>query len=228
MAFWADINSFSPVDFKYLKYLKYLNSWKCPGEPVLSGVVFEFKSPRFPSVPSLGFKFVPCTALTVLRQLCVLEFYSPFDFKKGTAWGQDAQKRIQKKLKGRMPLWRSDLLVFLWSLERPLTGFIKTSAAGYTHSWSLHGLFTGFTKTTSRYKRALQAGWSSHRPFTGIHKDRHTFHARRWSLHGLFMVFAKTIFRRIQRPLTRKKKEPPPGQSFKTARVTALQASLWW
>lgn len=142
-----------------------------------------------------------------------------------------------KNKEGICPLCFPDLLVYLWSSQRPALTDILTSG--------LHmGFLTVFTKAASRYKRELKAGWSSQRPFSGTHKDRFPFSARRWSLHGLFMVFAKTMPRykgilqavwSFGRPfsgaykdhLPERKKELPPGQPFQTARVPALRISLF-
>ena len=142
-----------------------------------------------------------------------------------------------KNKEGVCPLCLSDLLVFLWSSQRPALADIPTDG--------LHmGFLTVFTKTASRYKRALKAGWSSRRPFTGTHKDRLPFYARGWSFQGCFKVFAKTMLRykgilqavwSFGRPfsdaykdhLSERKKELPPEQHFQTARVTALPTSLF-
>lgn len=147
------------------------------------------------------------------------------------------ERDVGKNKEGICPLCFPDLLVYLWSSQRPALTDILTSG--------LHmGFLTVFTKTASRYKKILKAGWSSQRPSTGTHKDRFPFSARRWSLHGLFMVFAKTMPRykgilhagwSFGRPfsgaykdrLPERKKELPPGQPFQTARVTALQTSLF-
>lgn len=92
----------------------------------------------------------------------------------------------EKNKEGICPLCFPDLLVYLWSSQRPALADILTSG--------LHmGFLTVFTKTASRYKRELKAGWSSQRPFTGTHKDRFPFSARGWSFQGLFMVFTKTM-----------------------------------
>lgn len=142
-----------------------------------------------------------------------------------------------KNKEGICPLCFPDLLVFLWSSQRPTLTDILTSGL-------YMGILTGFTKTISRYKRELQAGWASRRPSSGTHEDRFPFSARRWSLQGLFMVFAKTMLRykgilqavrSFRRPfsgaykdrLPERKKELPPGQPFQTIRVTALPTSLF-
>lgn len=56
-----------------------------------------------------------------------------------------------------------------------------------------------FAKTMPRYKGILQAVRSFGRPFSGAYKDH----------------------------LPERKKELPPGQSIKTARVATLQTSLF-